>query len=88
MKIRIANLSVHGTIRRGWFCYELVTESGACWRLDTARRLDYLVGREVFVEGQPYGPGLMRLRDIEPLLPFDTDPDGNGLLDRFLKWLG
>jgi|CXWL01.1.fsa_nt_gi hypothetical protein len=62
-----------GILGRGQFGY-IVTPGGqgGCWQLDTRRRLDTLLGREVTVEGMRCDFNWLSVDSIEPLVQLES----------------
>lgn len=57
-----------GILGCGWFGYIVTPDGkGGCWQLDTRRRLDRLIGREVRVEGVRTDFNWLSVDSIEPL---------------------
>ena len=61
-------VATSGILGRGPFGY-IVTPGGqgGCWQLDTRRRLDCLIGREVTVKGVRCDFNWLSVDSIEPL---------------------
>jgi len=80
------DIEVQGRLRCGWYSYELETDQGS-WRIDIGRRLDHLIGREIRVRGDRFGPTHAPLLDVQVLEPAIDYPEKGGMLGRMIRWL-